>query len=84
MSSFDIGEDETRVSVVVYADEPRLAIGLADHFNKQDLLQAVSNIEYLEGWFMLFSPATFQLFPLVSRRRRSHNLNPTGLLTKPS
>lgn len=42
VTSFDIGEDLTRVGVVTFSDTPRLVIGLDSYTNKQELLQAIS------------------------------------------
>ena len=49
VTTFDVGPDRTHVGVVVYSDDPVLAIALDAHTNKEDLLHAVANIKYKKG-----------------------------------
>ena len=50
MKSFEIGEYETRVGVVVFSDEPKLEIALDDHFDKDSFNKTLSQIKYTEGF----------------------------------
>uniref|UniRef100_F6ZV77 Collagen alpha-1(XXII) chain n=1 Tax=Ciona intestinalis TaxID=7719 RepID=F6ZV77_CIOIN len=49
VATFDIGPDYTRVGVVVYAEEPEMAIALNQYTDRDSLIQAVGNITYLNG-----------------------------------
>ncbi|CAK5070046.1 unnamed protein product [Meloidogyne enterolobii] len=46
---FDIGLDNTRVGLIQYSDQVRHEFGLSQYSDKQSLLAAVDNINYLTG-----------------------------------
>ncbi|XP_054893117.1 collagen alpha-1(XXI) chain [Poeciliopsis prolifica] len=48
-SQFDISLHYTQVAVVQYSDTPRLEIPLGMHHSGEQLIQAISNIDYLGG-----------------------------------
>ena len=44
VSTFDIGQDQTRVGVVVFSDKPTMAISLNEFDEKESLLEAIQNL----------------------------------------
>ena len=44
-----ISPDRTRVGVVVFSDMGEMRIGLGEHTNQFDLIQAISNLRYVGG-----------------------------------
>ena len=49
VSTFDTGIAQTRIGVIVYADQPRLAISLDNYYEKKKLIETIQSLKYEPG-----------------------------------
>ena len=49
VNTFDIGTVHTRVGVIVYADQPKLAISLNNYYDKSVLIETIQSLAYEPG-----------------------------------